>query len=141
MKKPLKLMVLIISSMAVLIAAGIGVYLVLKPSAHKHGKLTIQQQKALQVALPQMTTNVAGGGIVQFTVTLQANDKSTHEEIKTLIPTIQDTMNRLMRTYTTKEINSSSGIVKLKGNIAKAVDSQLPKGTVTKVLFTDIVTQ
>lgn len=141
MKKPIRWMLSIIVGMVVIVGLAIGTYeLFLKP---KHGPepLSAAQQVALQYALPQMTTNLKGSGIVQFTVTLQASDKSTLAELKTLTPDIEDVLNETMRQFTTGNLTSAAGLDEVKANIKTAVNARLSSGKVTKVLLPSVVAQ
>jgi len=141
MKRLLKLMIIVIAVMAVLVAGGVFFYLHYKSSHSRPKPLTLAQQQALQVALPEMTTNLKSGSIVQFTVTLQASDAATQNEIKDMTPAIEDELNRIMRQYTDNDLDSSQGLAQLENNIRTTVNSSLPKGSVTKVLFVSILTQ
>ncbi len=143
MKKPIKWMLSIIVVMVVVIGLVIGAYeCFLNP--HKQTDplhLTAAQQAALQYAMPQMTTNLKGSGIVQFSVTLQASDKSTLDELKTMTPEIEDVLNETMRNFTTQDLTTSGGLSQLKSQIKASVNAQLATGKVTKVLLPSVVAQ
>lgn len=141
MKRLFKLMIIVIAVIAVLVVGGVIFYLHYKSSHSGPKKLTLAQQQALQVALPQMTTNLAGGSIVQFTVTLQASDSATVNELKSMTPVIEDDLNRIMRQYSSNQLDSSTGLTKAKSQIQSSVDASLPKGSVTKVYFVSILAQ
>jgi flagellar protein FliL len=143
MKKPIKWMLSIIVGMVVIVGLAVGVYeMFVKP--HKHSgpvHLTSAQQAALQYAIPEMTTNLKGSGVVQFTVTLQASDKSTLAELKELTPSIEDALNETMREFTMQDLTTSTGLTRLKSQIESSVNERLPQGKVTNVLLPTVVAQ
>lgn len=143
MKNPIKWMVSIVVGMVLVVGLGVGAYLTyFKHPAHKGPvKLTSSQQAALQYTVPDMTTNLKSSGVVQFSVTLQASDKATLNELKELTPSIQDVLNETMRQYTMDDLTSSAGLAHLKSSILVSVNAILPKGKVTKVLLPTIVAQ
>lgn len=142
MKRPLRIMLILIGSMAVVIAAAVGVYLYLQHGKGKHpAPLSAAQIKALQVDLPQLTTNLENNGLIQFTVTLQANDAATKKEISDLQPEIQDAINSTMRGFTSSDLGNAQGYTALKTAILTAVNHVLPKGQVSAVYLSQVVVQ
>lgn len=142
MRKPVVIMISLIGGMAVLLAAAVGVYSYLKHSKGAHPKtLTAAQVKALQVNLPQLTTNLENNGLIQFTLTLEAADASTKQEITDLQPEIQDAINGAMRQFTATDLSSQKGYTSLKSTIMNAVNHVLPKGHVDAVYLSQVVVQ
>ncbi len=137
-------MLSIILTVAVLCAASVGVYYYIK---HKSAvssepkQLTAAEQAALQVTFPQMTTNLETDGLIQFTMTLQASDNKTKDEISQMIPDIQDIVNRTMLSFSANDLKQVSGFDKLKKSILTAVNSKLLNGSVTNIYFSQIVIQ
>lgn len=143
MKKPLLVSVSLIGALAVVLAAGVGVDRYLKAKHHpkKPAPLTPAQQLALQVSTPEMTTNLKGSGLVQFTLTLQADKSGTKTELTDLLPAIEDYVNRTMRDYTPSSLEGTKGLLQLKNQLRTGIDHMLQSGSVTKVMFTTIVVQ
>lgn len=144
MKKPLRVSVMMIGALAVVLAAAVGVDRYLSGRHHhpkKPAPLSPAQQLALQVSLPQMTTNLKDSGLVQFTLTLQANNSATKTELTDLTPEIQDYINETMRGYASQTLEEASGVATLKNQVRSGIDHMLQSGSVTNVMFTTIVVQ
>lgn len=142
MKKPVVIMISIIGGMAVLLAAGIGAYFYLKPGKGTHpAALTAAQARALQVDLPQLTTNLKNGGLIQFTLTLQASDAATKKELTDLQPDVQDSINQTMREFSSDDLKSVQGYNDLKNSIMTAVNHVLQKGHISAAFLSQVVVQ
>lgn len=133
----------ILGSIALLCVLGIGGYMYFNHSKTPQvpKPLTAEQAAALQVNLPQMTTNLQTDGLVQFTLTLQANDMATKSEINAMLPDLEDAINATMLQFTGAELKQVNGFDKLKSSIQSTVNQKLQKGSVTKVYFSQIVVQ
>lgn len=141
MKKPFVLMISIIGGIAVLIGLAIGGYLYLKsPKGPKTPKpLSTSQLKNLRVDLPQNTSNLADG-LIQFTLSLQAQDSKTKSEIADMMPVMQDAVITTLKKYSAADVKTPEGFKKLKLDIVSAVNHVLPAGKITDVYFsTDVV--
>lgn len=143
MKKPFTIMISLIAVMAILLVVAIGAY-----DYVKHSKTTAAakvlspvQAKALQVGLPQLTTNLKNAGLIQFTLTIQASNAATKKEVLDLQPEVQDVINETMRQFTAADLSTEQGYVSLKASIVKAIDGVLPKGSVSAVYLSEIVVQ
>ncbi|MDQ0190550.1 flagellar basal body-associated FliL family protein [Alicyclobacillus cycloheptanicus] len=143
MNKTLKLSLSLIGAIAVVLALGVGAdrYLKSKHHSSKPAALSPAQLQSLQVSLPQMTTNLKGSGLIQFTLTLQADNSSTKSELTDLMPQIEDYVNETMRAYTPDSLEQQSGVTALKKQLRSGINHMLPTGSVTNVLFTSIVVQ
>ena len=142
MKKPVVIMISIIGGMAVLLAAGVGAYFYLKPGKATHPvPLTAAQARALQVDLPQLTTNLKGGGLIQFTLTLQASDASTKKELTDLQPDVQDSINQTMREFSADDLKTVQGFNALKSAIMTNVNHVLQKGHISAAFLSQVVVQ
>ena len=144
MKKAVRTMLFIVLGIVVIAGAVIG-YVLYAKKHHAAGgappKLSAKQMAALQVTLPQMTTNLAGSGIIQFTLTLQADSKSTKNELNLMEPQISDTENGVMREFTSDELRTDAGLSRLKATIVSQVNRLLPSGKVTAVYLSQVLVQ
>lgn len=142
MKKPVVLMSAIIGGTALVVAVAAGAFVFLK---HRHHTgptvLAPAQQRALQVDFPQMVSPLEGGGLIQYTITLQASDAATKGEMTDMQPEIQDSFNKTMLQFTGSQLHVVGGFEKLKVDIKQSVNQLLPKGTVTKVEFVSYLVQ
>lgn len=144
MKKAVRTMLMIVLGIVVIAGAAIG-YLLYSKKHHTAGgapsKLSAKQMADLQVTLPQMTTNLAGSGIIQFTLTLQADSKSTKNELNLMEPQISDAVNGIMREFTSDELRTDAGLNRLKATIVSQVNRLLPTGKVTAVYLSQVLVQ
>lgn len=143
MKKPLMWLLIILLVIAILCVAGVGIYVFTSKKDGPAAKpvLTAQQQEQLQISFPEMTTNLGSDGLIQFTMTLQANSSSTKSEIKSMMPEIENSVNGLMRRFTGAQLKQVSGFNALRTAIQTTVNQELQKGSVTNVYLSQIVVQ
>ncbi|WAH35397.1 flagellar basal body-associated FliL family protein [Alicyclobacillus dauci] len=146
MKKPLVVMLIIIIAIVVIVGGGVGAFMYLTKHHSASAKasaqaLTPSQAVALQVPLPQMTTNLKNQGLIQFTLILQADSKSTKSELTEMQNEIQDTVNETMRQFTPDQLKDDKGLTTLKSAISSNVNSKLQKGRVTNVYFSQVLVQ
>ncbi|GLG00569.1 hypothetical protein Alches_06080 [Alicyclobacillus hesperidum subsp. aegles] len=144
MKQALRTMVWIVIGIVVLAGIAVGVLLYLKKHHHTSGtpvSMSAKQMAALQVTLPQMTTNLDASGIIQFTLTLQAADKATAKELNLMEPQISDQVNEIMRQFSSDELRSDAGLNQLKSTIVRDVNKLLPSGKVTAAYLSQILVQ
>lgn len=144
MKKPFLVMLTLFVIIVVVVGGGVGTYLYLKhnPAQAKPAQaLTPAEAEALQFTLPQMTTNLKAQGLIQFTLTLQADDKSTAHELAQMQNQIQDTVNLIMRTFSSNQLRTVSGFDQLKAALLKKVNQMLSTGHVTKVYLSQMLVQ
>jgi flagellar FliL protein len=142
-KKPLMWLLIILLVIAILCVAGVGIYVFTSKKDGPAAKpvLTAQQQEQLQISFPEMTTNLGSDGLIQFTMTLQANSSSTKSEIKSMMPEIENSVNGLMRRFTGAQLKQVSGFNALRTAIQTTVNQELQKGSVTNVYLSQIVVQ
>lgn len=145
MKRPIAIMLSILLGMVLVAALGLGGYLYFNRAHHakKQTKtaLTPAQALALQVTLPQMLANLGDGGIVQFTMSLQATDSQTKTEITDLQNQIDDFLIRMLKQYSSTQVDSVGGFSQLKRAIIAGVNQMLPLGRVTAVYFANEIVQ
>ncbi|SIS90491.1 flagellar basal body-associated FliL family protein [Alicyclobacillus vulcanalis] len=144
MKKAVRTMLIMVIGIVV-VAGGVIGYLLYAKKHHATGgqpaKLSAKQMANLQVTLPQMTTNLAGSGIIQFTLTLQADSKSTKNELTLMEPQISDAVNGIMREFTSDQLRTDAGLNQLKATIVSQVNRLLPSGKVTAVYLSQVLVQ
>ncbi|WP_206830790.1 flagellar basal body-associated protein FliL [Alicyclobacillus fructus] len=144
MKKAVRAMLIIVIGIVVVAGAAIGYVLYAKKHHGAGGappKVSAKELADLQVTLPQMTTNLAGSGIIQFTLTLQADSKSTKNELNLMEPQISDAVNGIMREFTSDELRTDAGLNRLKSTIVSQVNRLLPNGKVTAAYLSQVLVQ
>ncbi|GMA61558.1 flagellar basal body-associated FliL family protein [Alicyclobacillus fastidiosus] len=146
MKSPVRVMLVII--LIILVVAGGAVATAMYLKHHRHlaattatHQLSAKDAAALQVTLPQMTTNLQTSGLIQFTLTLQADKKSTKNELSLMQNQIEDSINQIMRQYTSDELRNDKGLNSLKQTILKSVNGMLQTGSVTNIYFSQVLVQ
>lgn len=140
---------MMIAVLVIVVLAGVGVGAITYLKKHhspsrskgKPVRLTAKQASELQVTLPEMTTNLNASGIIQFTLTLQADNKSTTKEITLMENQIDDQVNEIMRQFTTSQLRNDTGLNKLKSTIRTDVNKLMPTGSVTNVYLSQVLVQ
>jgi len=140
MAKTVRKMVFILAAIVILTGLGVGGYLYFKHRTKGPHPVTAAELQSLRIDLPENTANLEDG-LIQFTVSLQADNSSTKKEISELLPAVQDAVNTCMRGFTKAQLGQPGGVAKLKLAIAQAIDKRLPTGTITAVYFSNIVIQ
>ncbi|MCL6442023.1 MAG: flagellar basal body-associated FliL family protein [Alicyclobacillus sp.] len=142
MKRAWIWVVSVICGVAVLMLVGAGGYwyFLHRNSPHRHVALSPAQARALQIDLPQMTSNLQDG-LIQYAVTLQASDVKTKSQIIQIQPEVEDALIRTMHEFTSKQLKGTAGYDALKLKIEAAVDQLLTGGKVTKVYFSSQIVQ
>ncbi|GMA59014.1 flagellar FliL protein [Alicyclobacillus sacchari] len=144
MKQAIRTMMWIVIGIVVLAGIAVGVLLYMKKHHHASNapvSMSAKQMAALQVTLPQMTTNLDASGIIQFTLTLQAADQSTAKELNLMQPQVSDQVNEIMRQFSSDELRSDAGLNQLKSTIVRDVNKLLPSGRVTAAYLSQILVQ
>lgn len=142
MKKPLLVMLSIIVLIVILAGGGVGTYMYLHH--HKAGTnqpLTPAQAASLQFTLPQMTTNLKSQGLIQFTLTLQADNKKTEKSLQQMQNQIEDSINEIMRQFAPDQLRDDKGLNALKNTVLTTVNQMLQTGRVTNVYFSQVLVQ
>ena len=140
MKGIVRTMWIIIAAIVVVCGLGVGGYYYLSHRSPAPHPLTAAQLAALRVDLPENTTNLKDG-LIQFTISLQAKNKSSKQQISDLLPAVEDAINESMRHFTKEQLHTAAGLAQLKTDIMQSVDKQLPGGKVSDVYFSTIVIQ
>jgi len=143
LKKPLVTMFIIILILILVGGTAIGIVMYLKKSSKPHvvKPLSATQARKLQVDFPQMTTNLKDSGLIQFAITLQANDSKTKTELNDMQPAIQNVVNLKMKDFTPDQLKSSSGLANLESSLKVSINSILPEGNITEVYLSDEIVQ
>lgn len=144
MKKPIIIMIITVAIILVVAGGGVGAYLYLKHRSKTGStphRLSASQAAALQTTLPQMTTNLKSSGLIQFTLTLQSNNKGTKAEVEKMRSQIEDKVNETMRHFTPSDLKSAQGLSKLKNTVLASVNSMLQTGKITNVYFAQVLVE
>lgn len=88
-----------------------------------------------------MTTNLAGGSVIQLTVSLQGDSAKTREELELRKVQVQDAVNDILHNWKREDLEKPQGQEKLKADILKRVNEILRDGRVVQVYLPSIIVQ
>ncbi|UOF89365.1 flagellar basal body-associated FliL family protein [Fodinisporobacter ferrooxydans] len=138
--KTMILILLIITVLAVGIVFGY-VYFFKSPGVNKPHVPTAAEMSAAQYALPQITTNLQGGSIIQVTITLQADSSKAKDELDKRKAQVMDTINGLLHDMTKVDLEKPDGLNLLKKKIIQSINSYMSDGKVTDVYYANPIIQ
>ncbi|CAB3392502.1 Flagellar protein FliL [Kyrpidia spormannii] len=122
-------------------AVAVGAWYVIGSRATSSGPPTAADLAKTRYDLPQMTTNLAGGSVIQLSISLQASSDQAKGELELRKVEIQDAVNDILHSWKREDLDQPQGQEKLKGDIMKRVNELLHNGRVTQVYFPSIIVQ
>lgn len=124
-----------------LVVIGAGAWYVMGVRASNTGPPSAGDLAKSRYDLPQMTTNLAGGSVVQLQVALQADSPKTKEELDLRKVQVQDAVIGILHNWKREDLDKPQGLEKLKGEIMKKVNELLRDGRVQQVYLASIIVQ
>jgi flagellar protein FliL len=140
MRRIVRAMWVILAAVVVVCGLGVGGYYYFTHRSKGPKAPTAAELAALRVDLPENTTNLEDG-LIQFTVSLQAADKTSKQDIADMLPAVEDAVNQSMRQFTKADLQNTKGLNQLKDDIMTSVEKRLAGGKITNVYFSTIVIQ
>lgn len=140
-KKFLNILLIIISSISVI---GITAILVINnylSNDDKEKKKTIDDVVASTVEVPQITTNLATGNIVQLTMKMEANDKKGKEELEKREFQVRDIVISVLANMKASELEGENGMKLLKERVKNNVNELMQEGKVKEIYITSFILQ
>ncbi len=136
--------VLAVVAAVVLTAAGLWLTGLLKlPVPPPHLRLPAAAADPVLVSLPQVTSNLestSGTHFVEVTMTVKLRGKIDAKALSSHDAAVQDAVLETLRAQTAADLNGSSGMQALQGQLATAVDSAIGvSGAVLAVYFTQFL--
>ncbi|MDI3257233.1 MAG: flagellar basal body-associated FliL family protein [Kyrpidia sp.] len=122
-------------------AVGAGAWYILGSRATSSGPPSAADLAKTRYDLPQMTTNLAGGGVIQMSVSLQADSDRTKSELDLRKVQIQDAINEIVHNWKRDDLDRPQGQEKLKADLLKRINELLQNGRVVQVYFPSIIVQ
>lgn len=94
------------------------------------------------IGLGTFTVNLAGGNrYLRSEIVLEMTERNSVQEIENRKPQVLDTINAVIRTFSSEELFAPGGDLRLKEGIVEALNPLLTRGRVTGVYFTSWVVQ
>ncbi|RDJ27291.1 flagellar basal body-associated protein FliL [Bosea caraganae] len=144
---------IIIGAVALLALGGGGWYFFLKkPSAEQAAAEAEKTAKAAKkavsfVEMKDMMIGISPGGqqdrqpIIKIKVVLEIADAKTSEEIKPLLPRVEDAFQVFMRELRPADLEGSAGMYRLKEELLRRVNVTVYPAKIDAVLFKELLVQ
>lgn len=140
-KKLLNVLFIIITSISVIgITALVVVNNYLKQGNERNEK-TIDEMIEATVEIPEMTTNVASGNIVQLSMRMETNDKKAKEELEKREYQVKDIVISVLANMNANELEGENGINLLKEKVENNVNQLMQEGEVKEIYITSFILQ
>lgn len=145
-----KKLVMIAGGVALLTALGGGWFFFKKPSAEQLAAAEAAKQvkkPATFVEMKDMMIGISSGGqqdrqpIIKIKVVLEIADAKVSEEIKPLLPRVEDAFQVFMRELRPADLDGSAGMYRLKEELLRRVNVTVYPAKVDAVLFKELLVQ
>ncbi|WP_439496750.1 flagellar basal body-associated protein FliL [Bosea sp. (in: a-proteobacteria)] len=145
-----KKLVMIAGGVALLAALGGGWFFFKKPSAEQLAAIEAAKQvkkPATFVEMKDMMIGISSGGqqdrqpIIKIKVVLEIADAKVSEEIKPLLPRVEDAFQVFMRELRPADLDGSAGMYRLKEELLRRVNVTVYPAKVDAVLFKELLVQ
>jgi flagellar FliL protein len=141
---------MIAGGVALLAALGGGWFFFKKPSAEQLAAIEAAKQvkkPATFVEMKDMMIGISSGGqqdrqpIIKIKVVLEIADAKVSEEIKPLLPRVEDAFQVFMRELRPADLDGSAGMYRLKEELLRRVNVTVYPAKVDAVLFKELLVQ
>jgi len=102
---------------------------------------TAAELQKSQFDVGKMTTNLAGGGLIQATIAVQGDSEEMKAELEARKVQVKDIVNNILHATTLADIEKADGYDTLKQRIIVELNKVMLDGKVTDVYISDIVVQ
>ncbi|NEU12690.1 flagellar basal body-associated protein FliL [Methylobacterium sp. BTF04] len=144
-----KLIIIIIGAVAVLLLGGGGFFLMKKKSGDGHDETAKVEMKKPIVFLDvrEMMINLAAepgsdkGRFAKIKLAIELKDAKVEEEVKPLMPRIEDTFQVYLRELRASDLTGSAGIYRLREELLRRVNLAIHPARAEAVLFKDVIVQ
>lgn len=144
-----KKLIMIGGAAALVLLGGGGYFLMGKKSADAHGEVAKVEVKKPVVFLDvrEMLVNLAGepgqdkAKFAKIKVAIELKDAKVEEEVKPLMPRIEDTFQVYLRELRASDLSGSAGIYRLREELLRRVNVAIHPARAEAVLFKDVVVQ
>lgn len=144
-----KKLILIGGVVALLALGGGGWFFMKKPSAEQLAAEAAKAAKkpATFVEMKDMMIGISGGGqqerqpIIKIKVVLEIADAKVSEDIKPLLPRVEDAFQVFMRELRPSDLEGSAGMYRLKEELLRRVNVTVYPSKIDAVLFKELLVQ
>jgi flagellar FliL protein len=143
-----KKLIMIGGAVALLAAAGGGGWFMLKkPSAEQAASAEPAKKPIAFLEMKDMMIGITGSGqserqpIIKIKVVLETADAKVSDEIKPLLPRIEDAFQVFMRELRPSDLEGSAGMYRLKEELLRRVNITVSPAKVDAVLFKELLVQ
>jgi len=145
-----KKLIMIGGAVALLALGGGGWFFLKKPSAEQLAAAELAKsakKPAAFVEMKDMMIGISNGGqqdrqpIIKIKVVLEIADAKVSEEIKPLLPRVEDAFQVFMRELRPSDLEGSAGMYRLKEELLRRVNVTVHPAKVDAVLFKELLVQ
>ena len=112
-----------------------------------HGDTAAATQAAVFLDVKDMIVNLspepgqAKGGFLKLKVALELKGTKTEEEVKPLLPRVEDALQTYMRELRASDLSGSAGLYRLREELLRRVNVAVHPAKAEAVLFKDVIVQ
>lgn len=147
-----KKLIMIVGAVVLLGALGGGWFFFMKkpppdPAAAEAAAAAAKKQAITFVEMKEMMIGISAGGqqdrqpIIKIKVVLEIADPKTSEQIKPLLPRVEDAFQVFMRELRPADLEGSAGMYRLKEELLRRVNVTVYPARVDAVLFKELLLQ
>jgi flagellar protein FliL len=141
---PLKLILIAAGAVIALAALGAGAYHVV--GARSASAAAKDTKPVVFLDLPDVLVNLSSSNsertqYLKVKVTLELPDQAMEEQIKPVMPRLQDAFQTYLRELRPTDLDGSAGLYRLKEELTRRVNAAIAPSRINAVLFKEIVVQ
>jgi flagellar FliL protein len=142
----LKLIVIVLGTLAVLGGGGAGAYYFFGPSMASKSAAAPVAKPAVFLDVPEVLVNLSntGGERTQYLkvkIVLELSDAALTPQVQTVMPRVMDAFQTYLRELRPTDLDGSAGLYRMKEELTRRVNASIAPSRVTAVLFKEIVVQ
>lgn len=143
-----KKLIMIVGAVVLLAGGGGGAWFFLKkPAQDPHAEEAKVKQPATFLDMKDMMIGMSNGGqqerpaVMKIKVALEIGDPKVAEEVKPLLPRVEDAFQIFMRELRPSDLEGSAGMYRLKEELLRRVNMTVYPAKVDAVLFKELLVQ
>ncbi|WP_243289868.1 flagellar basal body-associated protein FliL [Bacillus sp. FJAT-47783] len=140
-KKLLTVLFIIVTSISIIGMTALAVVNNNLKKGNEQNEKTIDEIVDATVEVPEITTNVASGNIVQLSMRLETNDKKAKEELEKREFQVKDIVISVLANMEAKELEGENGMNLLKEKVKNNVNQLMQEGEVKEIYITSFILQ
>jgi len=142
----LKLILMAVGGLVVLGALGGGAYFFLGKRSEAATTAAKETKPVVFLDMPDVLVNLSASGsertqYLKVKVVLELPDQAMEEQIKPVMPRLQDAFQTYLRELRPSDLDGSAGLYRLKEELTRRVNAAIAPSRINAVLFKEIVVQ